>query len=667
MKRTVYIVGPTRSIGMSILHTLRNSKLPRTVLDAKRGTEIDAAAVRLSQDGLGIVAPHGSGKSVAFRRICLRIFPQGIKAGIINQENERNEYTNSCNVLVITPGIAMIFASTGIITRYDTVVFDEVHQTSVHLELAMALVKRIGCPVAWASATVDPSIYQDYFGTKTIIRCTAYIPERLAKITYQPHINPARYLSENIRDIAVRERGVAVFVPTQAEAEKLAKRFNGQHGVFVDHYHGGTPIEKLDRFIKGPNPRPYVIIMTSVGASGLNIVGLDTVVIVDRMYSDVVRDGKVINKLTPLSSSMLKQMLGRTEGRAIGGEAVILTDVPNRNVRELPSETPNFLLGGDLETLALISAKIGVDARKLSLIGNPDLSKYRSVLQSLVTRGLITVEGGIPKLTKSGKRVERMPIGVAWGEIVDRAIAEKAKVRVNGWMQTVCMTACTERLYAVTMKDVWQKAEDQLVVWGSDHLTAYNIVTEALRLFGSKSGNKYKLGAKVFYDWCFEKGYSPRGIQNVVQQYVSLMRRLEIELPEIKTFVIVKADDVLHMCFLNLLASVQSMDYVPKVPKGKLATHANENGVTDGSSILGTIRYHDRKGSRLATIDGTQIPDDLVIRYSRETPVKIVEPPANGRALVKHSLSFAEHPIDGEAIRFVSLDDLPPELVASVA
>ncbi len=44
----------------------------------------------------------------------------------------------------------------------DTLVVDEVHQTSAELELCLALGKRVGCRFIWLSATVDPSFYARY-------------------------------------------------------------------------------------------------------------------------------------------------------------------------------------------------------------------------------------------------------------------------------------------------------------------------------------------------------------------------------------------------------------------------------------------------------------------------------------------------------------------------
>src|SRR6266496_1790064 len=50
----------------------------------------------------------------------------------------------------------------GLITERDTLVVDEIHQTSAEMELCLALGKRARCRFIWLSATVDPSFYARY-------------------------------------------------------------------------------------------------------------------------------------------------------------------------------------------------------------------------------------------------------------------------------------------------------------------------------------------------------------------------------------------------------------------------------------------------------------------------------------------------------------------------
>ena len=56
-----------------------------------------------------------------------------------------------------------------LITGRDTVVVDEIHQTSAELELCLALGKRVGNRFIWLSATVDPTFYARYLSSTSVI------------------------------------------------------------------------------------------------------------------------------------------------------------------------------------------------------------------------------------------------------------------------------------------------------------------------------------------------------------------------------------------------------------------------------------------------------------------------------------------------------------------
>ena len=61
-------------------------------------------------------------------------------------------------MIIVTTGIARRWFEEGDILRGDTLIVDEIHQTSAELELCLALGKRVGCRFIWLSATVDPDV-----------------------------------------------------------------------------------------------------------------------------------------------------------------------------------------------------------------------------------------------------------------------------------------------------------------------------------------------------------------------------------------------------------------------------------------------------------------------------------------------------------------------------
>src|SRR5439155_384578 len=116
----------------------------------------------------------------------------------------------------------------------------------------------------------------------------------------------------------------------------------------------------LEDFIRAEvEPRQHV-------ATPLNIRGLDTVVIYDARYANVVERGRNVLTRLYLGANEILQMAGRVHGRVEGGEVYILSD-RELVFDELRPTPPEFQLAGDAERVAITCAALGVDARELDL------------------------------------------------------------------------------------------------------------------------------------------------------------------------------------------------------------------------------------------------------------------------------------------------------------
>src|SRR5207249_9526301 len=102
------------------------------------------------------------------------------------------------------------------------------------------------------------------------------------------------------------------------------------------------------------------------GQSALNIRGLDTVVIYDARYANVVERGRNVLTRLYLGANEILQMAGRVHGRVEGGEVYILSD-RELVFEQLQPTPPEFQLAGDAERVAITCAALGVDARELDL------------------------------------------------------------------------------------------------------------------------------------------------------------------------------------------------------------------------------------------------------------------------------------------------------------
>ena len=297
--RRIIVIAPTRAACETI--ELAFGLSIETVLWKARGDELQALAEGFRHEdlnqqpgrlrrGFGIVAGTGTGKTLAIRPIAQAILgTTDLHVGVINREREATPESPTWNVVIVTTGIARRWFQDDDIRPQDTLVVDEIHQTSAELELCLALGKRVGCRFIWLSATVDPAFYARYLNAASVVESTAFDPAKAADVQVQ-RINTLQFLSEKFLTNVVRERrGVGVFLPTRAGVEEAALSVGSRYKrITAQFYHGGEPIRVIRPFLEGAVEKPYLLAMTAAGQSALNVQGLDTVVIDDTRFANVV-------------------------------------------------------------------------------------------------------------------------------------------------------------------------------------------------------------------------------------------------------------------------------------------------------------------------------------------------------------------------------------------
>src|SRR4051795_6219753 len=242
----VIVIAPTRAACETIeialgLHI-------DTFLEREHGEEVRA----LARDGapFGIVAGTGTGKTLAVRPIAEEILRAPLRVGVVNREREATPETPSWNVIIVTTGIARRWFQDGDILPNDTLIVDEIHQTSAELELCLALGKRVGCRFIWLSATVDPTFYARYLNAAQVLESSAFDPAKAADVKVVRK-DPLTFLDDRFLQQVVKERhGVGMFLPTRAGVEEVAEqvreRFPRINSAF---YHGGEPIRVIRPFL----------------------------------------------------------------------------------------------------------------------------------------------------------------------------------------------------------------------------------------------------------------------------------------------------------------------------------------------------------------------------------------------------------------------------------
>ncbi len=600
----IIVIAPTRAACETI--ELAFTLDLETVLWCSRGEELRRLAEDLGasearpRQGFGIVAGTGTGKTLSVKPIAkVLLGTDELRVGVVNREREATPETPSWNVVIVTTGIARRWFQDGDIRPHDTLVVDEIHQTSAELELCLALGKRTGCRFVWLSATVDPSFYARYLNAAAVVESSAFDPAKAATVEVVRR-KPVGFLDDRFLQRAIKERrGIGVFLPTRAAVEEVATDVGTRYPrMSVAFYHGGEPIRVIRPFLEGEVQKPFLLAMTAAGQSALNVQGLDTVVIDDTRFTNVVERGRNVLTRLHLGANEILQMAGRVHGRVAGGRVFILSD---RDIRfqGLEPTAPEFQLAGDSERVALTCAALGVRADELDLPVPLDRQSYRGAMAFLESRGII--EAG--RLTTYGKAVEAMPVDRPWAELLVHCDDEL--------LPYVAVMASVESLHRMTRED---RDLAGLLVPGSDHLTTYNVYAEAFTRCGYL-GAVYGLPRQLFDEsverWAEERGVLVKALEDSALAMASIFRSVGLPLPNTMP----RATAAIERRWVQLLAKVMPFALVidEETADGDEARVSKTSVCGSWGPIAGTLRYFaDKFGVPRAGIEGTQIPRDLI-------------------------------------------------------
>jgi len=642
----VIVIAPTRAACETI--ELAVQLHIDTFLETHHGARVRELA--RSGRGFGIVAGTGTGKTLAIRPIAEEILRgDALRVGVVNREREATPETPTWNLIIVTTGIARRWFEEGDILPTDTIVVDEIHQTSAELELCLALGKRVGARFVWLSATVNPSFYAKYLNSGDVLEVFNFDPNKAADVRVL-HKKPLQFLDEGfLRQLVKQRRGVALFVPTRKGVEEAAEHVRrSAPRVNTAFYHGGEPIRIIRPFLEGGEQKPYFLAMTAAGQSALNVSGLDTVVIDDVKFFNAIDRGRNVLTQEHLGANEILQMAGRVHGRVEGGRVFILSDRDIQFNHLQPTE-PEFQLAGDSERVAITCAALGVRADELELPVPLDKVAYRQAMELLERRGI--VEHG--RLTGYGRAVEAMPVDRPWAELLVNAD--------DDLLPYLAVMSSVESLHRMTRDE---RDLDGLLVPGSDHLTAYNLYAEAYSYAG-RMGEVYGLPRHVFDEtrverWAEGRGALVKAIEDAALGMASVYRAVGLPLPSR----MVNAGEEALRSFQQLLAQFMPFTLVidEQTASGDEARVSKTSVCGSWGPITGEIRYFaDKFGKPRASIEGTQIPYDLLRPHAVVTEGELVYEPNSKRAplALRRRVDYQGFELEREV---EAVDAFPPEL-----
>jgi len=299
--------------------------------------------------------------------------------------------------------------------------------------------------------------------------------------------------------------------------------------------------------------------------------------------------------------------------------------------------------------VAITCAALGVRADELELPVPLDRIAYRRALALLEERGI--VERG--RLTTYGRAVEAMPVERAWAELL-----------VNGddlLMPYLAVMASIESLHRMTREE---RDLDGLIVPGSDHLTAYNLYAEAYQ-FAGRMGTVYGLPRHIFDEerierWATRRGALVKSIEDAALGMASVYRAVGLPLPSR----MLNAGEEELRSFQELLAAYMPFTLVidEQTSWGDEARVSKTSVCGSWGAIAGELRYFaDKFGNPRASIEGTQIPYDLVRRYASVAAGEVVYDPNNRRSplALRRRVTYQGFDLEREV---EAIDEFPPEL-----
>lgn len=314
------------------------------------------------------------------------------------------------------PDTRLLVVTEGLLTRrlqddpflegIGAVVVDEVHERSLNVDLALALltdIRRDARPdlvVVAMSATLDASPLGEYLGVPVIRTEGRAFPIETV-YTSAPSFGPlSRHVAAAIR--THHDSGsTLVFLPGRRDIERTAAALSGL-AVPIFQLHGGMPLAEQQRALQ-PGGQARVVLSTNLAETSVTVPGVRTVIdsgLVKTLHFDPALgiERLVRERISDASAVQRAGRAGRTgPGRAVrlwgGGE------------RLSPFDTP-AIQREDIAGLILQVWAWGTDPEQLSWY-EPPSPAHLAVANALLTR-LGAVEHG--QITATGRALAALPL-----------------------------------------------------------------------------------------------------------------------------------------------------------------------------------------------------------------------------------------------------------------
>ncbi len=495
----------------------KTTQLPLFCLEAGRGTT----------GKIGCTQPRRVAAQTLFRFVQSRFEPEFRNmVGYKDRVDEKN--AEECVIRFMTDGILVAEASTDpLLSQYDTIILDEVHERSVNIDLLLGFLKmllsqREDLHIIIASATLNTELFSRYFNNAVIltIRGRLYPVE----ISWRPVIELWKgesidsYIEGEIVNVleviqTSSDGDILVFLPTIDDIydtiNKLQHRV-ARNDIHFFSLHSRSSTVNQKRIFEKPSGRK-VIVATNVAETSITVPGI-RYVIDSGLARNLRYDTKAAISRMPvekISRSAAQQRAGRC-GRTENGVCIRLyseQDFLSRPLYTQP-EIKRSNLSGVLLRLYQMSEHY---VKQFPFILRPHQSAVNDGLGVLRELGAVDRHG---KLSVIGRKMARLPLDPSISRMLLFSMG-------NGTFNEISVIAAALSVDGLTMSEVDTDNHNPAKFRHpqSDFLTFLSIWKE-LNFFKCREHNKNR-GIRSF---CREYGFSYLRIRewvNIHQQIVS--------------------------------------------------------------------------------------------------------------------------------------------------
>ncbi|CAH1229647.1 DHX8 [Branchiostoma lanceolatum] len=306
----------------------------------------------------------------------------------------------------------------GELDKYSCIIIDEAHERSIHTDLLLGILKkslqtRPGLRLIIASATIDPTLFSNYFGGCPVMSVPGRtFPVDIIYKTPQFGDSNVDYVSETVNKVVEihnneGEGDILAFLTSPLEIERACERTTHVFGsrvnsVLVLPLHGKLqPEDQRKVFEPAPAGARKVVFATNIAETSVTIPGIIYVVdsgMIKERYFDAKRNLSVLDVKMVAQSSAI-QRAGRA-GRIQPGRCYRL--YTEEEFKEMRVSTPPEILRMHLGMAVLKLMELGVtDVTDFDFVERPSDDALQDAIHQLDILGAIEkTEGEIsPKPT----------------------------------------------------------------------------------------------------------------------------------------------------------------------------------------------------------------------------------------------------------------------------